>query len=459
MYMEILPCSVRLRCFFQLLRGNEDIALVFSMCQSLPRIQPNPRWQPVINPVKAHPISNVQGSISLPEIRPPVFPVSPSLASSSMLSSPVPSLSSILNCTSSSILLHSRTISESTSQPTISLVHTDPSTLNFSSSMPNLRCVPAPRNTSTSVAPPIIAFEDHTFRIDTSLGDQLLSPSFFSPSRDDDEPGLVPIAGGSAALIDVPDIDAQLPGVEDHASLPPLENSVYPSIISIVSQDDLSKLISDVGKEPPSPPLFSPTSDNRPLTTNAEFAISISAPDLQSDEVTTQGSSKIDSVPLSPLPNQISSPLSSLPEIIVQDDEDNFRNTFKLDIQKRPPSPYNKRLRSASNNPPPTMKHVLPSPRTFSASSRHQLHLDPDITALTLPSPPRRKTFAVQKADEVVAVVRKKKKAPRRAKPMPAPVESTVIIEDDDGSAVPRHRWGRLASGSLSLKSVDKENS
>ncbi|GLB44650.1 hypothetical protein LshimejAT787_1702770 [Lyophyllum shimeji] len=425
--------QLRMAAIHQLLRDSEAFALAFSMCQTLPRVHPSPTWQPVINPVKAHPVSNVHGSISLPEITP--------LCSL---------LSSLLNCTfssSESSLFHARTISESISQPTVSHMDKNPSTVSLSSSMPSLRCASAPAYSSTSVAPPIIAFEGHSFRIDTSPVNPLFSPPFFSPSREDYE--TVPFAGGNAALIDLPDIHQQGPAAEDNLASTPHGTSPYPSIISIVSQDDLSKLIScpDVGEDPPSPSLFSPPPGDHSASLDDDFAISISASDLQGDIGSTQGS-KTDAAALSPIPNQTSSPLSSPPEIIVREDEDNFRNMFKLDVQKRSPSPYSKRLRSASNNLLSTMKRVMPSPRRFSASTRRQRPLDPDLAALTLPSPPRRRTFALQEADEVPTVAQKK--APRKAKAMPG--------QDDDVSAVPRHRWERGASGSFSRKAAEKEN-
>ncbi|KAF8064164.1 hypothetical protein FPV67DRAFT_205044 [Lyophyllum atratum] len=459
--------QLRMAALHHLLHDSEDVKLAFSMCQALPRIQPNSRWQPVANPVKAHPVSNVQGSISLPEIHPPIFPASSSLVSSPMLESPVPSLSSLLNCTPSTSMStprfhpfnldRSSTINESISQPAITLLNAKPPTLTFSSSMPNLRSASAPRNTSTAL--PVIAFEDHSFRMFTPLSQSLFSPPSFSPSCEENDYDLVQIGEGSGTLLDVPDIHVQPLNVEQDPVPPIEEATAYPAIISVISQDDLSRLISlsDVGEDPPSPSLFSPSVYTPSPMMGSDFTIAIGAPALNEHPV-AEGSSKIDLAPLSPHPTQSSSPLSSPPEIIVKSDGDKFRNIFGVEVQQRPPSPYNKRLRSASNNPTPTMQYVMPSPRIFSDSSRRQPPLDQEIASLTLPSPPKRKSVDVQDTEEVVVV--QKKKAPVRkvkaVKAMPAP-ERTIIVQDNDDSALPRHRWqrGRKAS----TKSLDKENS
>ncbi|KAG5338108.1 hypothetical protein E4T56_gene10281 [Termitomyces sp. T112] len=423
-----------------LLQDNEDVALALSMCRMLPRIQPNTRWQLMMNPIKANPVSNLHGSISLPEIRAPVLPESPVMSQdgTSLFGSPIPSLSSLLNCnTPSSASLpriyhqydpnHANIITESVSQPILPV--TTGHSLVHSLSAPNLQIVPtpAPPNESASaIITSIVASEGIFFKSD-SLAREILFPSS-DRSADDQQT----IAQDDKNVL--PDIHVEVALAED-LILPSSDGIPFPPMSPFTSQDDLTKLIAcpDVGEEPPLPPLFNPNPD-------ADFSLSIGPPP-EVDLSASRPSSEY--IPLSPLSNQVSSPLSSPPKIIVEEDNDVFRNTFEIEVQKRPPSPYNKRLRSASNNPQPTMRRAEPSKRAVSTSAR-KAQLDPDLAALTLPPPPNPKAVVPTIAP------RRTTRAKRPQTPSLTRRNNPIVIDDDDEPAHPRQRT-RSAS-------VNKEN-
>ncbi|KAF5375422.1 hypothetical protein D9615_008019 [Tricholomella constricta] len=250
------------------------------------------------------------------------------------------------------------------------------------------------------------------------------------------------------------EIHIQLPSVNENPAPSPHDAPTYPSIISIVSEDDLSRLISctDVAEGPLSPSLFTPDPDSHSPAMDADITISIGQSPLD-DTLAAPGSSKNDSMHLSPLFSHTSSPLSSPSKIVInQGRENNFLNTFEIEVQKRPPSPYNKRLRSASNNPQPTMKRAQPSVRTVSACSRRNVPLDSDLAALTLPPPPKRKTVDVWDLDAVVGQQRGRRfgKA-NKAKRI------TDGSERDRGASSSRQQYGRRRA-SANQKLVDKEN-
>ncbi|KAG6900210.1 hypothetical protein C0993_001475 [Termitomyces sp. T159_Od127] len=425
-----------------LLQDNEDVALALSMCQLLPRIQPNIKWRPFINPIKTNLISNLHGSISLPEIHPVVSPDSPSMSQdgTSLFGSSIPSLSSLLNCTTSSSESLSRMnqydpnhiniITESVSQPTLPVV-AGPSLVQ-SSSAPNIRIFPQPCRPSQSaptVIPPIVVSEGTILQSDCSAKGILSSPLS----------GTEEIANDQKTTV-LPDIHVELAPAEDDSIQPSSDGLPFPPLSPFTSQDDLSRLIicADIGEEPPSPSVCNSGQD---AATGADFSLSIGPPLSEVDLPASRPSSE--HIPLSPLSNQISSPLSSPPQIVVREDTDIFRNIFEVEVQKRPPSPYNKRLRSASNNPQPTMRRAEPGKRAVSASAR-KAQLDPDLAALTLPPPPNPKTVVAATAPRrTMRAKRPKTPSTRRNNPI-------VIDDDDNDESTSRQR--------TTSASVNKEN-
>ncbi|KAG6844509.1 hypothetical protein H0H87_006334 [Tephrocybe sp. NHM501043] len=406
--------QLRMAAAHLLIEDNENVVLAFSMCQMLPKIRPNSKWQPVINPVKANPIANIGGSISLPEIHPPVFLESPTSECSSLFGSPIPSLSSLLNCTASSseesaLNLydqydpnHVNIMTESVSLPTISL--TVGSALSKSRSAPNLRSITFSNKSvlTNPIIPPVIASEEASeevlIDITASPDGYLFSPSLFSPAR-------VPLDTPAAEIdLSMPNnICVELTSVGNNTN----GHSSYPDISTFTSEDDFSRLISgpDVGEEPPPPCLISPNPDA--ALDDVDFSLQIGPPlseiDLPAEPEPSNGPQ-----PLSPLPPQISSPLSSPPEIVVSDDPDVFRNIFEADHtkQKQPASPYIKRLRSASNNPQPIVRRI--GLRAVSASSRAQEPMHPELASMTLPPPAN-----PRKVVEVAAPTKIRQRRPR----------------------------------------------
>lgn len=432
-----------------LLQDNEDVALVLTMCQTLPRIQSNIKWQPVMNPIKANLLSNLHGSISLPEIHPAVFPDSPSMSQdgTSLFGSPIPSLSSLLNCTMSSSASLPRgyqydpnyinIITESVSQPTLPVNAADPPLVQ-SSSAPNIQNISTPRHPShtapTSIPP--VGFEGAILQSDSSAK-EILFPPLFGPDAIVKNPQTT-IQDDKSVL---PDIHVELAPEEDDFIQLSGDSIPFTPLSPFTSQDDLSRVIGcpDVGEEPPSPSLFNPGPD---IATEADILLSIGSPLPEVDLSASKPSSE--HIPLSPLSNQISSPLSSPPQIVVREDTDVFRNIFEAEVHKRPPSPYNKRLRSASNNPQPTMRRAEPSKRAVSASAR-KAQLDPDLAALTLPPPPNPKGFVPAIA------LRRATRAKRSKTPFSTRRSNPIVIDDEDNDESASRQ--RTASAS-----VNKEN-
>ncbi|KAG6901945.1 hypothetical protein C0995_006467 [Termitomyces sp. Mi166 len=430
-----------------LLQDNEDVVLALSMCQMLPRVQPNAKWQPIMNPIKANPVSNLHGSVSLPELHPPVFPESPPMSQdgTSLFGSPIPSLSSLLNCTTSSSVSLPRVyqydpnyvniITESVSQPTFP-VTAGPS-LVHSSSAPNLQITPIPLPPPSKATPaiisPIIASEGVILESNSLLRDILFSPTLFSPD-------LSANVQQTTAQDDVnvlPNIHVELALAKDDLIQPSSDGIPFPPVSPFTSQDDLSRLISspDTGRESLSSSSFDPKPDG---ATDADFSLSIGPPLPGVDLPASRPSSE--HIPLSPLSNQISSPLSSPPQIIVREDKDTFRNTFE---NERPASPYYKRLRSASNNSRPTTRRAEPNKRAVSASAR-KAQLDPDLAALRLPPP------ANPKGVVPAIAPRRTTRATRSQTPSLTRQNNPIVIDDNDEPAPPRQR--------TTSASVNKEN-
>ncbi|KAG6889865.1 hypothetical protein C0992_003761 [Termitomyces sp. T32_za158] len=431
-----------------LLQDNEDVVLALSMCQLLPRIQPNVKWQPIMNPIKANLLSNLHGSISLPEIHPVGFPDSPSMSQdgTSLFGSTIPSLSSLLNCTASSSASLSRVyqydpnhinvISESVSQPTLPVV-VGPSLVQ-SSSAPNIQIISTPplhpSQSAPTPIPPIVVSEGVILQSDSAARELFFPPLFGPDANANDEQAT--IEDDKSVL---PDIHVKVTPAEVDFIQASNDCTPFPPLSPFTSQDDLSRLIAcpDVGEEPPSPSLLNSGLD---ASTEADFLLSIGPPPSEVDLPASRPSSQ--QMLLSPLSNQISSPLSSPPQIVVREDPDIFRNIFEVEVQKRPPSPYNKRLRSASNNPQPAMRRAEPSKRAVSASAR-RARLDPDLAALTLPPPPNPKAVAAMAPRRMTCAKRSKTPFTRRNNP---------IIIDDDGEDESVSRQ-RTASASM-----NKEN-
>ncbi|KAG6828034.1 hypothetical protein H0H92_009571 [Tricholoma furcatifolium] len=427
--LQLRMASARL-----LIEDNKDVALAFSLCQMLPNIRPSSQWQPVMNSLKINPVCNLHGSISLPEIHPTAF-----LSEGSSLDdcspssgSPIPSLSSLLNCTSSSSTSvrhfdnaydpnHVNVITESVSQPVISL--------SARSSLPASLSAPHLGNTVThdpeeAILPPFIAAKE-IIPEHGNAPEIIFSPSIFSPDLFDE---VVSPTMNDPVVLAMPDIRVELASSGD-TSVSSGGHRPFAEM-ALTSQDDLTQMIfrSEFNDLSPSPSSFSVPDQDTSLGSQNDFSISIGPPRTEAD-LPYLGSGE--PLPLSAIPNQASSPLSPSPSpIAFIDDTDIFRNIFEIDVQKRPPSPYNKRLRSASNTPQPTTARTSKPTRAVSASTRCQGPLDLDSTALTLPPPanPRPNNSNRQPTTKIREKSKRVVSAPVRSRRKVAPIDPDLAL-------------------------------
>ncbi|KAG5636073.1 hypothetical protein H0H81_009193 [Sphagnurus paluster] len=393
------------------------------------------------NPVKAYPVANLNGSISLPEIEAPVFATSP-FETASNISSSVPSLSSLLNFTPSSSMpisclsaLEKKTndITDSMSLPAIPLIKE--SSLQSSASSPAVIYSLEKANINT-IAPPI-THQGCSLPIDISFQD---IPSLSDPNY---EERAFNFPSPEERILH--EESPQVTVFEEHQWSAP-DGEIYPPVISLVSQDDLSGLITHpyVIDEAPSPSLFTPQPDAYSPALPNDFTLFVGPPVVDENTADRTPTEPLFSSSMSnqSLSDQLSSPLSSPPATIMQKHGDNFRNTFDGEVLKRPASPYNKRLRSASNNPPTRMECAV-APRAVSVSSRLNQPLDADLAILKLPPPPK-STF---KVPEIVVSSTKRRRG-RARQTSDTAVDTTERLQIG----------GSRRRSSASLKVVDKEN-
>lgn len=466
---------MRVAAIRQLLDDNEQVSMMLSLCyspNSTPQIpftsdSPNQLFNPFQSLTPFDSQFNVRTSPPHLDFQSDL-PASSSLASSSF-GSPAPSLSSLLNFTPSSSLSttsfrsfdvnYSNTIHESVSEPRMTWANPIIPNLTQSLSTPDV-CLPSMMDHASGSSNGnsghlsilrTLSHEDIYGMISRPFVNK--SPPLSSSlghGSEDEEPYMAPGLGPSSSI---PGIHLHPPAVEYSPSSQSRETPPYPGPISLVSQDDLSRIISQplVDDHPSSPSLFSPETDTHSPLLMATLDLAIPVNALRFIDRTTTPGPLQDSQNNSPsslldrscLQSQFSSPLSSPPSIM------------DTEISEASPAipKYNGRLRSASNTHPPASP--LKNKQRATSVMIPKSKMPPDMSNLSLPPPPKRKRDANDDQDDLTPVAYRRRM--RRTK-KPRIVSDASGTRLGPGTPTTSRGKVRKRAASVNMVSVDKEN-